>query len=44
MALRKAFVPGAKPGKSRVMGPGLRSPVIGRIKNRSMGGKSRRSR
>ena len=45
MALKRAFVPGAKSGRSRTMGPGLRSPVIGRIKNRSMsGGKSRKSR
>jgi hypothetical protein len=42
MALKRAFVPGAKSGKSRVMGHGLRSPVIGRIKQRSMGGKGRK--
>ena len=45
MALKRTFVPGAKGGKSRTMGPGLRSPVIGRIKKRDLGGsKSRRSR
>lgn len=42
MALKRAFVPGAKPGKSRIMGSGTRSPVIGRIKNTS--GKNRRMR
>ena len=45
MALKRTFVPGKKSGKSRTMGPGLRSPVIGRIKGRDMAGvKGRRSR
>lgn len=42
MALKRTVVPGVKKGRTRTMGPGMRSPVIGRIKSRNLGGSRRK--